>query len=348
VSSGTVFTGLESLPLAKQVVKVDAAMNYRKRGLTYFSGFDFVFAGHFEVVNPESHDIDVVFVFPVEMAQNKVLLSELSFQVNDKAEPFEHDADIDKVVWTGRLEAQKSVTFDVRFKGRGLESFVYALDPASPVRDFNLEMHVTGGDNYDYPDGVVPAHGVRQSSDTIDLAWHYPALQSGVPIGAILPSQKSFDQIIGTMVIRSWAPFLLFFIGIAALAARSGARLKFYEMYLLAGCYALHGVVTAYFTAFMNFYVAYALACAIGAAMAVAYGRKLLGPKSVTPVLWLIITLQWIPTIAIIAQGYTGLIYTLEIIGGLAVAMYLTTRTTFAATLEQMIGQPQKEVAHAK
>ena len=41
VEHGAVFHELEPLPLAHQHVTVDADMNYRKRGLVYFSGFDF-------------------------------------------------------------------------------------------------------------------------------------------------------------------------------------------------------------------------------------------------------------------------------------------------------------------
>ena len=43
VPSGAVFNTLSPLPLQSQEVVVDAAMNYRKRGLVYFSGFDFTF-----------------------------------------------------------------------------------------------------------------------------------------------------------------------------------------------------------------------------------------------------------------------------------------------------------------
>src|SRR5262249_51838355 len=86
VPSGTVFTELNALPLEKQEVKVDAVMNYRKRGLKYFSGFDFVFSGLYEVKNPNNRDIDVVFVFPVELDKSQVLLSELKFSVDGKSE----------------------------------------------------------------------------------------------------------------------------------------------------------------------------------------------------------------------------------------------------------------------
>ena len=76
VQSGTVFNSLAAMPLSSQQVDVTAEMNYRKRGLVYFSGFDFRFSGHYEVQNPHPFDIDTVFVFPLQERKNQVLLSD--------------------------------------------------------------------------------------------------------------------------------------------------------------------------------------------------------------------------------------------------------------------------------
>ena len=81
VASATVFNSLEPLSLESQTVRVDAEMNYRKRGLVYFSGFEFDFEGDYVVRNLESHDIDIVFIFPIQIARRS-MLKDLSFEVN--------------------------------------------------------------------------------------------------------------------------------------------------------------------------------------------------------------------------------------------------------------------------
>lgn len=43
VDSGAVFSALEKMPFDSQALKLSAKMSYRKRGLVYFSGFEFVF-----------------------------------------------------------------------------------------------------------------------------------------------------------------------------------------------------------------------------------------------------------------------------------------------------------------
>jgi len=119
VPSGTVFTALEAMPLARQHVTVDATMNYRKRGLRYFSGFDFDFTGNDSVANPRPHDIDVAFVFPIEMDKAQVLMSDLQFLVDGQPAPLEMGDERNRLVWTGRIEKGAQRQFTIRYRARG-------------------------------------------------------------------------------------------------------------------------------------------------------------------------------------------------------------------------------------
>ena len=122
VPSGTVFSSLSALPLLSQEVVVDADMNYRKRGLVYFSGFDFTFRGDYAAENDQGRDIDIAFVFPINLEKNKVLLSNLVFTVNGQPSKIDLEGGGDKLLWTGRLAPGQRVAFRVAFHGRGLDS----------------------------------------------------------------------------------------------------------------------------------------------------------------------------------------------------------------------------------
>ena len=89
------FSSLESLPLAAQNVVIDATMSYRKRGLAYFSGFNFAFRAAYKIENDCAKTIDLVFVFPIQMSKNVVLLSDLEFRVNQEPQPIDLAADAD-------------------------------------------------------------------------------------------------------------------------------------------------------------------------------------------------------------------------------------------------------------
>lgn len=339
VESGSIFTELKPLAFDRQHVRVDANMNYRKRGLRYFSGFDFTLSADYAATNRESHDIDVAFVFPIEVDKSQVLLSELQFSVDGTPASLDLGDAGNRLTWTGRIPKGSSTTFAIQYKARGLNSFVYRLDPSLPAKDVKLHVDAQGGDNFDYPTGVLSATTASQTDRAVTLDWAYPSLESGVALGVILPSEKRFDSVISTMARRSWAPFLAWVALLAALSARHRRPLAFYESYLLAACFGFSFVLLAYLAAFMPFYAAYALALlGMGAATTVYLKRAFAEER--LPVLagaWGAAML--VPTAAVLLTGYTGLLYTLEILAGLLGMMALSTRPAVRAFLSDLFSR---------
>jgi hypothetical protein len=347
VQSGAVFTTLERLALDSQHVRVDARMNYRKRGLVYFSGFEFDFRGDYALKNPADHDIDIVFVFPVQI-ERRSMLSDLSFAVNGQAETLPMAESADRLTWTGRLARGETATFSIGFKGRGLDLFTYVLDPELPVRNLELEMHITGGENFDYGEGVVPATSVQATADRVDLVWQFASLETGFPLGVILPSERPFDTVLLTMIARAWATFLLFHAVLIALSLHVRRKLARFEAYLAAGGYGFFFVMLPYLAAYMNFYVAYVVSLALVGGLLQVYLTRIFGPSTRRFVAVAIGALLVVPTAAVIFQNHTGLIYSIEILLGLAVLMQLTTRPEFREVLAQVETMlDAKESSHA-
>ncbi|NTX14341.1 hypothetical protein HUA76_26420 [Myxococcus sp. CA056] len=336
VHSGTIFTELKPLAFDRQHVEVLAKMNYRKRGLRYFSGFDFNLGAEYAVVNREGHDIDVAFIFPMEMDKSQVLLSELQFLVDGQEASLDLGDSGNRLVWTGRIAKGATARFVIRYRARGLDSFIYKLDPALSARDVRLHFAVEGGDNYDYPGGVLSASSVQTGSDTVTLDWAFQSLESGVNLGVILPSEKTFDSMVSRMASRAWVPFLALVALLAALGMRHKRQLALHEAYLLAAVYGFFFVLLAYLAAFMNFYGAYVLsALGLGAAV-VAYARWLFPKERMAVLAGLWAATLLVPTVAVILEGYTGLIYTLEILAGLLGLMVLSTRASVRAFLSDL------------
>jgi hypothetical protein len=336
VRSGTIFTELKPLPFDKQHVQVQAQMNYRKRGLRYFSGFDFTLAADYAVVNREGHDIDVAFIFPIEMDKSQVLLSDLQFLVNGTEASLDMGESGNRLVWTGRISQAATGVFSIRYRARGLDSFVYKMDPALPARDVRLNVSVEGGENYDYPDSVLSATEVRTGDNTVALDWAFQSLESGVRLGVILPSVERYDDLVATMAGRAWVPFIGLMVLLAVLSLRHRRPLAFYESYLLSATYAFYFVLLSYLAAFMNFYLAYALATlGLGAAV-VAYLRRLYPEERLTRLSALWGASLVVPTGAVLLEGYTGLIYTLELLAALLGLMVLSGRASVRAFLSDL------------
>ncbi len=343
VESGAVFRELEALPLSWQRVGLTAGMSYRKRGLTYFSGFEFGFQGSYGVVNDLGKSIDLVFVFPIQMSSNRVLLSDLVFRVNGESAPYDLSGSEGRLVWTGRLAEGEELAVEIAFQGQGLDSFTYVLDPALPVRDFELEIDISGGEGFDYGPGVLPATEVRQEGDRTLLTWRYGALESGVPVGVILPSEKGFDQIIAIMIRRAWPTFLLFYLTLVALWAHRGHRPPVWEAYLISATYAFFYVLLPYLTAYMHFYLAYGLSLLLVGGLLVLYLGQTLGKEARLQVLAALAAFLLLPTVAVIPRQHTGLLYTLEILAGLSLLLTLSTLPLFSRIAGSLRQQAEKD-----
>jgi len=338
VQSGSIFTELKPVAFDQQHVQVDARMNYRKRGLRYFSGFDFAFSGRYSAVNRFDHDVDVAFIFPVTANKSQVLLSEMTFKVNGADASLDLGEAGDRLMWTGRIARGATAEFFIRYRARGLESFVYRLDPSLPAHDVKLHVGVQGGENYDYPAGALSAQKVTQARGAVALDWEFPSLESGVNLGVILPSEMTYDVVVATMAQRSWVPFLGLVAALAALGIRHRRRLAFYEAYLVAAAYGFFFVLLAYLAAFMNFYVAYGLSMAAIGAAVVAFLRRIFSAERrwVLAAAWGLTML--VPTGAVVLHGYTGLIYTLEILAVLLGLMVAATHKGIRAFLSDLPG----------
>lgn len=334
VQSGTVFTALEPLPLARQHVTVDSRMNYRRRGLRAFSGFDFDFTGQYAVENPRPHDIDVAFVFPIEMNKAQVLMSDLQFLVDGQPAPLELGEERNRLVWTGRVQSGAQRQFTIRYRARGLDSFVYRLDPSLPARDVKLHVGVVGGDNFDYPAGVLSATSVSQSTDVIALDWAFSTLESGVALGVQLPSLQSWDRVIATMSRRAWFPFLGLLSLVIALGLKHRRALAFYEAPLLGALFGMTFVLIAYLSAFITFEAALPVSLLLMGGIFVVWQSRLLPAEPRRTWLGLWAAAMVIPTLAVVAQGYTGLIYTVELLGVLVGALVLSTRSSVRGWLD--------------
>ncbi len=340
VESGSVFNRLESLPLARQKVRLDAEMSYRKRGLVYFSGFDFTFNGSYRIHNDQGKTIDLVFVFPLQMIKDRVLLSDLSFRVDGEVAEAELGEDRRRLQWTGRLADGEALDIDIQLRGRGLDSFTYRLDPELPVRDFSFEMHIRGGDGFDYRAGVLPATEVIEEDAETVLSWSYDSLESGVAVGAVLPSVKAFDDIILQMIRHGLVAFLVFFASTAALFERFGVRPRIYQSYLLAAGWAFFYVLLPYLAAFVHFYVAYGISLVIIFGLVHGFLVGLAGASARRPAAVVLVCSLVVPTFALVMRGFTGLIYTLELLVMLAILLRQLIRPEVVAAIDEVLSPP--------
>jgi hypothetical protein len=113
--------------------------------------------------------------------------------------------------------------------------------------------------------------------------------------------------------------------------------LRAWQAYLFAAWYGLFFVLLAYLAAFMSFYLAYGLSLAVHAVLVFLYLRALVNRTAALLAMGATAAFLVLPTLAVILEGYTGLLYTLEIAAGLAGLMIFTTRPTFRQLVDELL-----------
>jgi inner membrane protein involved in colicin E2 resistance len=138
------------------------------------------------------------------------------------------------------------------------------------------------------------------------------------------------------MVRRAWATFALFFAALTGLAVLHQRRLARMETYLASAGYAFFFVLLPYLAAYMHFYVAYAVATAVVGGLLQVYLTRVLPESGGAQVALVIVALLVVPTLAVVLERHTGIIYALEILAGLALLMLMSVRPAVRAAVARL------------
>lgn len=164
-------------------------------------------------------------------------------------------------------------------------------------------------------------------------------------MGLVLPSQQSFDQIIATAASRAWAFWALLFLGALLLFAAHGRELKLLEVGLLASSYAVVFPLLGYLAAVMPFWAAAILSLGAGCGLLTLEAALLAGRAATRIMAGLAALTLALPTLAVVLQGYTWLLYTLEATACIAALVVLVSRPGFRDLVERALLSPPQAPA---
>jgi hypothetical protein len=108
------------------------------------------------------------------------------------------------------------------------------------------------------------------------------------------------------------------------------------ETYLASAGYAFFFVLLPYLAAYMHFYVAYTVATAVVGGLLQVYLTRVLPESGGAQVALVIVALLVVPTLAVVLERHTGIIYALEILAGLALLMLMSVRPAVRAAVARL------------
>jgi hypothetical protein len=291
------------------ILKVD----YRKKGLVYYTGYNAEFTGQYTIQNPENKNIYLSFIFPYPTQRGEGVLQNVKLLVNGKEDIDDTEYPPNLALWTGVLEPSKKLKIEVLYDGRGLDQFEYGFEQNKQINNFTMKVDVQGAKNLDYAESSMPpTEPLQETPQGKILVWKLDKALTQLNIGVILPDKLNVEEQLFVMTYRAPVFFLMFLISLGAILRLAGESLNFIQIAVTSLAYFLFYPLFAYLVISLGLVLAFIISFASIGLLILNYIRLLHGIKIALAVVTAYIFYLGITSLAALLPTYTGLILIIE------------------------------------
>jgi hypothetical protein len=347
---------LEFGDLQKSQVTVDLDVDYRRRGITEYPGYDAHIQGEYWFENPSPESAFVAFTVGLPVERSALMLRDLSLLIDGKEDPSHTEYVADRIAWRGQVAGKRSTHFTLAYRARGLERFGYRFvsgqkaedgspmaTSARPVTAFKMQLRVKNlRGEVDFPVGAMAPTSVQDAGGARVYLWDVERLLTSFDIGLILPDRSDLSAAIGRLIHN--APFFYLMFATALTLALSSLKKRARALHVagLSAAYFLYFPLAAYLSA----YLPWPFACGISlggiSAVMLLHVSRFVGARTAGRVGLVLLFFLATPAVAYLLPTHTGLI--LVLIGFVALATGLRYLGDSAGRLVEEDPQPTEAV----
>ena len=319
-----------SVPLESTKAAAHLELEHRQKGLLWFATYEVRFQAEFRFRNPDAEARTMRIRLPLP-AQD-ALFDDVVLLMN--GQPVRQRGNIgSELLAEATVEPGAPVTFDVRYRSRGLGTWTFAFAPegVAQVRDFTLTL-TTNFTSVDFPAGTLsPSERIAQPRGE-RLVWRFDNLITGQAIGLELPERLNPGPFAARVTF--FAPVsLLFFIAVMVMVGvTSGHSLHPMHYWFLSAAFFAFHLLLAYLVDHIPVHAAFLCASAVSLFLVISYLRIVTGMRralreaGAAQVIFLVLF-----SYAFFFEGFTGLAVTVGAIVTLFVMMQMTATVSWEA-----------------
>ena len=313
-------------------VDVDLRSDMRRKGLMWYSLYDVLFSARYGYTHAreQAGTLLVRFAFPDPNA----IYDGFHFVVNGKDYSGELDPKGGAVIARVPIAPAARADIEVRYKSRGLDSWVYRpTQGVARLRDFALAMRTHFAD-IDFPAQTLSPSSRAREQDGWQLNWKFEQIVSGFGIGMITPQRIQPGELASELAFSAPISLFFFFLVIYVLATLRKIDIHPINYFFISGAFYAFHLLFAYTADHLPVEGAFALCSVVSLALVVSYLR-------------LVVSAQFAWREAAFAQavyligfslahfwaGFTGLTVTVLAIATLFVLMQLTGKVRWSHVL---------------
>jgi len=321
-----------------EAVKIDASrvaanlhIDYRQKGLLWFSTYKVDFDGVYTFQNPTAREEEFVIQLPFPAQQAVYDNVELLLDEKPLAVAFSGS----QAVARTRLAAGEKAVLHAAYRSQGLDSwrYTFARDNAdgngkeiSQARDFHLLVK-TDFSGFDFPDNSLSPTEKRQTAIGWELEWNYQNLVSGFDIALKMPQKLQPGPLAGRISYFAPVSLFFFFFLVFILSTLRGNDLHAMNYFFLAAAFFAFHLLLAYLADHISIHAAFLISSIVSIVLVVSYLRLVVDLRfavmeaGLTQLIYLVLF-----SYAFFFEGFTGLTVTIGAILTLFVVMQMTGR----------------------
>ncbi len=316
-----------SLPIEKTRVIADLGIDYRRKGLLWYSIYRVKFAGTYDFKNTaaESHYV----TFTLHLPSDQAVYDGLGFSINGNPVPVQHSkSDAYAIFLMG--PGDKAV-LNVAYNSQGLDRWSYDFgEGVTEVKDFDLHAHTNFQDFDIVENALSPTREIRDGNGW-DLEWKYDNLLSSYRIGIGLHQKLQPGPLAGRISYFAPVSLLFFFFVIFVLTTVRGIDLHPMNYFFMACAFFSFHLLMAYLVDHLSIHLAFIICSAVSVFLLVSYLRLVVGLRfaafeaGLAQFVYLVLF-----SYAFFFDGYTGLAITIGAILTLFMVMQTTARVQWS------------------
>ncbi len=332
-------TTRHDLDLQASQIEVRLGLDYRRKGLLWYSTYRVAFTGAYDVRNDtgDTRELRVAFAFPNKQA----VYDDFRVTVDGKEIRDVHLSD-GRVVQKVRLEPGQGAEVGFAYRSQGMDQWWYEFGAnVSQVKNFALSMK-TDFDGFNFPQNGISPTAEQRSGEGWDLRWNYRNLLSGVQIGISVPQKLNPGPWVSRVTLAAPVSLFLFFFLLFVITVRTGVKLHPMNLFFLGAAFFSFHLLLAYLADHVSVHAAFLIASAVSIFLVISYMRVVCGTRfallevGFSQFVYLVLF-----SYTFFFEEYTGLAITVLCIATLFVVMQYTARVdwenTFAGRTEQPV-----------
>ncbi len=326
----------KNVPLDSSKMAADFHIDYRQKGLLWFSTYRVGFASEYKFQNPTTQAENFTIKLPLPAKQAVYDGVEISLD----GTPLALDFGGTEVTAHGQVKPGAIGVVKAGYRSQGQDSWSYKFssgDEVARAKDFHFLVNTDFG-GFDFPENSLSPTEKHETTQGWELKWDYQNLVSGFDIALRMPQKLQPGPLAGRISYFAPVSLFFFFFLVFILSALRGIDLHPMNYFFLASAFFAFHLLLAYLCDHVSIHAAFVISSAVSILLVVTYLRLVVNLRfalvdaGLAQLIYLVLF-----SYAFFFEGFTGLAVTIGAVLTLFVVMQMTGRIQWGEKLVKKV-----------